>query len=133
MQTQETSASLYPAEDVTPVTGNNAYRTIEKLYKQQHHVLPNRRKPVKAAPPDMTNVIDFDNPNDSLFKIQLQSNNFYETALKEYQTICPGLNLPPLEEWNVFGLKNYDGFMYVKGLIPPSQQLYWMNRYVCVK
>jgi hypothetical protein len=122
------SDSLYPSEQ-TSVQVDNAYRRIERIYKQHHKVEPNRRKPVKAPLPDLTHVIDFENPNEHVFKIELQQNEHYLNTLKEYQSICSGLELPSVESWNVFGLKTYDGFMYVRGLIPPHQQLYWMNRY----
>lgn len=120
----------YGTSGDTALSVDNAYRRVERTYKQHCIVVPNRRKPQPSAPPDLSQVIDFHKSNENVFKIHLQENDFYLKTLEEYRAECKDLELPPIGEWNVYGLKNYEGFMFIRGLIPPHQQLYWMKRFV---
>ncbi|KAL0476255.1 alkB [Acrasis kona] len=127
MLTTQAMMAPQPTQDAE----ENVYRVVERIYKQHYYTPPNRTKPVAMPLPDLSKVVDFEASHPNLFEIDLKENQHYIDSLQAYNRECSGLDLPPLEQWRVYGLKGYDGFMYIRRLIAPEQQYYWMER--CIK
>jgi alkylated DNA repair protein alkB family protein 1 len=127
----------------------NRYKQVEKIYKVQFitHDKNDRvlRKPKRAPLPDMSQVIDFvtlkNYSNESVLnenlsmveKVEFNSNvPLYESLMNQLCEQFGGdLKLPPLNEWNVYTLKDFPGFYFISQLFTPRQQLYWIEQ--CLK
>ncbi|KAJ8290282.1 hypothetical protein GJAV_G00010890 [Gymnothorax javanicus] len=94
--------------------GEDAFRKLFKFYK--------RRKP----PPDFSDVIDFSKNlrNEKVFSTELSP-----TSLSENDARLAGLQ--PVQEWKVFGLEGYPGFMFISNPFLPGTQRHWVKQ--CLK
>lgn len=84
-------------------TQDSEYRRIEKQFRKTN---------------DLSQVLDLDNIDTNRFKVEQVK---FE-SLKITKTSW--FNLPPIQKWKVFTLKNYPGFYIIRELLTPEIQRY---------